>query len=83
MENISIYLKKFENLKCSDTEIKKTLAEVIKDLLKKDIDLQKISINGSKIFIEESGPIKSELFLYKNKIKERLEEKLERRLDVL
>ncbi|HMO78755.1 MAG TPA: hypothetical protein PJ997_01460 [Candidatus Paceibacterota bacterium] len=76
MQQISFYLKKFFNLELKDSNLKKIIIESVKEvcnieLTTKDIDVQKKIVKINKVGVE-----KTEIFINKKKIQEKINLKL-------
>jgi hypothetical protein len=76
MNNISIYLSKYLNFGSKDKQIKIFFIESIKEISGIEVEENKIKISKNKIDINIQGPEKSEIFINKEKIKEKFEQKL-------
>jgi len=68
MEQISFYLKKFENLGLRENNIKKIASEAIKELTTIDLDKNDIEISRDQIKIKKTGPAKTEIFIHRAEI---------------
>ena len=68
MEHLSLYLDKFKKFGFEDQILKEALIGVVKGRFGADIDKSDISLKEGIVRINVSGPLKSELFLYKDKI---------------
>lgn len=74
MNQISLYLKKYEAIGFKDTDLKNRIIEVIKKETGIEIDKTKISINDMSVNISVSGAAKAELFLKRKSIENQINE---------
>ena len=74
MEKISSYLEKFSKLTLPNETIRKSIAEIIKEELREIIEIKDISINKNVAYVRGGSGLKSEIFLKKNKILQKIEE---------
>lgn len=77
MEQISFYLKKFDNLEIKGDRLKTKIIKIIKEelnikLKKEDILILKTGV----IKILKTGPQKTQIFLNKNRLKEKIEKEI-------
>jgi len=77
MEQISFYLKKFENLGLKESNIKKTVADCIKDATGIELSVEDIEVTNNQIKINKTGVEKTEIFIKKSKIESAIKEKLQ------
>ncbi|MBU3925585.1 DUF721 domain-containing protein [Patescibacteria group bacterium] len=74
---ISDYLSRFRNLKAPEDFLKEKISSVINDVLKIIIKLEEIEVRNAVIFIKTKNPaLKNTIFLNKEKILEKLSQKL-------
>ena len=73
MEKIGNYLEKFSKLTLPNETIRKSIAEIIKEELREIIEIKDISINKNVAYIKGGSGLKSEVFLKKNKILQKIE----------
>lgn len=76
MEQISIYLDKFKNYGFQDLQLKKIVEETIFEMFGVSLGTKKIKINNGEISVKISGPLKSEIFIRKGKLIEKLNSKI-------
>lgn len=72
MDQISLYLKKYENFGFKERDLKLKLIEVIKEETGLDLDKDLISIRDMTVNISVSGAAKAELFMKRNIIENRI-----------
>ncbi len=77
MEQISFYLKKFENLGLKESNIKKVVVECVKDASGIDLLVDDIEVNDNQIKIKRVGIEKAEIFINKSKIESLIKERLQ------
>ena len=75
MKKISELLSKFEGFEHPDIK-KKIIAEEIKKLTGLDLDKTDIDLRGKNLFIRSDGYKKTEIFLRRDEIIEKLNQKL-------
>lgn len=80
MFDISKYLEKFKKISMSRDFLRNSVAEAVKDACNIDIDPKKIDVKNRVARINEKPIIKSEIFMKKVKILEKLAEKTERKI---
>ena len=68
MFNISIYLEKFKNIESKSSNLKSLVNDVIKNVLKVDIDKKNIEIKNGIIYLKVHPVVKNEIFIIKNNI---------------
>ena len=76
MDHINKFFKKISNLTPPQRYTKRACKSVIKNLLNIDVEEDKINIKRNTIYIQESPSIKSEIFLNKKEILQKLQEEL-------
>jgi len=76
MEQISFYLKKFENLGLKESNLKKIVIDSIQEITKVEIEEDDLELIRDQIKIKKTGPIKSEIFIYKKQIEKKIEDRL-------
>jgi len=76
MQGIEVYLKKFENLGLGEKKIKQKLIGVIKEVSGVDVTERQIDIVDGLVRISVTGPAKTEIFIRRNEIKEKIDEVL-------
>jgi hypothetical protein len=72
MNQISLYLKKYENLGFKETDLKKKIIEIIKKETGVDLSKDDIKIYDMTATISVSGAAKTELFLKRKFIEEQI-----------
>ncbi len=72
MLNISGFFDKFLQLSATNDFLKKTVADAIFSVTGFQLDLKDIEISGKKAKIKQSPVLKTELFLKKEKILQKL-----------
>lgn len=77
MKNLSSLLEKFKNIRDPKKE-REELAKIISEVLNFEILESNLSINNNDIKFKINPTIKSQIFLCKEKIKERLKKELPR-----
>jgi len=82
MKQISFYLKKFEKIDLQDSLIKKIIIKEIKDITKVEVKNSELEIRGNQINIKKIGPEKSQIFINKKKIEEKIESKILSEIDI-
>lgn len=82
MQKIAFYLEKFSKIPCTEKQVREALQEIIFEKFKAEIPTDKISYNSGSVFIKETGPLKSEIFMHQKEIKTALEERLSRKLKI-
>ncbi len=75
MFNIDDFLVKFRKITIPDNEIRIYISEVIFDILKLKIEKYNIKISNNSIFIKTDNIIKTEIFLNKNRILNKINNK--------
>jgi len=68
MEHLSLYLEKFKRFGFKDQILKEAVISVVERNFGANIAKSDISLNEGIVRINISGPLKSELFLFKDKI---------------
>jgi hypothetical protein len=66
MDQISLYLKKYENLGFKERDLKQKIIEVVKEETGLELDKELISIRDMTVNISVSGAAKAELFMKRN-----------------
>jgi hypothetical protein len=74
MQNINSYLDKFKNLAVPNESIRKDVAGIIKNEIGIDLEIKDISIKNMVAYIKGGSAVKSEIFLRKKKILEKIKE---------
>lgn len=77
MELISVYFKKYQNIGLETKMVKRTIAEVLKEICKVEIESRQIQIGADNIKILVTGPAKSQILINKTKIQKAFIEKIE------
>jgi hypothetical protein len=75
MAHIDSFLEKFKRLLESGTNLKKEAVEVIKGVIGKEIDSEKVTIKDGIVQLKINPLFKSEIFLKKEKILKSLQDK--------
>lgn len=76
MENITLYLDKFKNYGFQEIQQKEFIVEAVKELFNSEIDRSRIKIINGEVTINATGPLKAEIFIQKDKLRELIENKL-------
>ena len=76
MQDISFYLKKFENIGLRESTIKKTIIEVVGELTGIELTKDDLDFNRDQIRINKTGTEKTEIFINKSRIEKILNERL-------
>jgi hypothetical protein len=76
MQHLSFYLKKFENLGLKEKNIKLLVIETVKEFAGVELEESDLEFVRDKIRIKKTGPAKTEIFLNRNRIEEKINEKL-------
>ena len=76
MEHASIFLEKFKRFGFKDQILKETIIEVIKDEFDSELNRDDITMINGVVRINVTGPLKSEIFIKKEKIQNKVLEKL-------
>ena len=82
MEQITLYLKKFENFVPHERQVRDAIAEILSRHIGCRVPLNAIHVRGSTVFITASPSFKNTVFLYKEKIILELTEKLRAKVSV-
>lgn len=77
MENLSGFLSKFKHLLHSQKLVEKTIIEVCEDVIGFSPD---IKVRRGVCYIKNTGPIKSQVFINKSKIKEEVNNRLGKKI---
>ncbi|MBP9763299.1 MAG: hypothetical protein KBD10_00950 [Candidatus Pacebacteria bacterium] len=72
MEQINLYLKKYENFGFKERELKLKIIEVVKEETGLELDKELISIKDMTVNISVSGAAKAELFMKRNIIESKI-----------
>lgn len=72
MQNISNLLERFKKIKIPNETVRKEILEIIKYTTGADVDFKNISVKEGIVYIKLAGAAKSEIFLNKKKILERI-----------
>ena len=78
MQQISIFLDKYKKFGFKNQIIKEVLIEIIKKRFNTELERGDIDVKNGEVRINVSGPIKSEIFIYKDSIKEDLNRLLDK-----
>jgi hypothetical protein len=76
MQHLSFYLKKFENLGLKEKNIKLLVIETVKEFAGVELEESDLEFVRDQIRIKKTGPAKTEIFLNRSKIEEKINEKL-------
>ncbi|HMP67316.1 MAG TPA: hypothetical protein PKA60_01025 [Candidatus Paceibacterota bacterium] len=76
MQQISFYLKKFENIQPKDSALKKIIIKVVDDLLKIKLEEREIEVFDGRVNIKKTGSEKTEIFINRKKIQKQIEQSL-------
>ena len=74
MEKISSYLEKFKKLALPNETVRRSIAQIIQEELKEPLEIKDISVNKNIAYIRGGSVLKSEIFLKKRKILNKIEE---------
>jgi hypothetical protein len=74
MQDISFYLKKFENLGLKEKNIKKSLIDIVKKESGVELEDDDIKLVSDQIKINKTGPEKTEIFIHKPAIEKAINE---------
>lgn len=77
MEQISLYLEKYKRFGFKTQIVKETLIAIIKKKFGVELTKDDIDVKNGEVRINISGPLKSEIFINKDSIKEELNNSLE------
>ncbi len=72
MEQISFYLKKFENFGLKENNIKKVVVDCVRDIAGVEISDDDIEVSDNRIKINRTGVEKTEIFINKTKIEAKI-----------
>ena len=72
MNQISLYLKKYENLGFKETDLKKKIIEIVQQETGVELTKENISLRDMTANISISGAAKTELFLKRKAIEEKI-----------
>jgi len=78
MDNISFFLEKYANLGYKENKIKEIVANTVKEICLVELKKEQIKIQNNNIKIEIVGPEKSEIFINKEKILNKIKNKIEK-----
>lgn len=76
MQDISFYLKKFENIGSRKNSIRKAIIEIVKEKSGVELDKDNLDFIRDQIRINITGPAKTEIFINKKRIEEELNNRL-------
>ncbi len=74
MFNITLYLKKFENLGLGERLLKEAIRTSVKEVVKFDLDTKSISIKNGEVIFKVSPAMKNAIYIKKVAILKRMEE---------
>lgn len=72
MDQISLFLKKYENLGFKELDLKRRIISVVKEETGLELKNDDIQINEKTIRLNVSGAAKAEIFLKRGKIEEKI-----------
>lgn len=72
MDQISLFLKKYENLGFKDLELKRRIREILKKEFDADLSDDDIKIEEKTIRLNVSGALKAEIFLKRSVLEKRI-----------
>ncbi len=76
MENISSFLEKTRKFEPPDITVRKKFVEVVNDLLGIDLNVKDIRVINFEIYVKASPAVRSEIFLNKIQILDKLKQEL-------
>ncbi len=76
MFNIAQYLEKFKTLGMGDQSLKEALVFVIKEVVGVEIETKNVLIKNSEVIIKVSPSIKNSIFIKKDQIMKKVEERV-------
>ncbi|MBI5140350.1 MAG: DUF721 domain-containing protein [Candidatus Vogelbacteria bacterium] len=76
MEKIGGFLERIKNIKPPDFDVRKNISEIVGEMMGENIQLKDISVRNEVVYIAGDSSFKSEIFLKKKGIIEKLKEKL-------
>jgi hypothetical protein len=84
-DHINSFLDKFKKILFSKEEIKKNINQAIFEIIDKEIEQENIKIKNNIIKIDGSPSLKNEIFIFKQKILSKINEKTKERqfLDIV
>ena len=77
MENISFFLEKYSKLGFKESKTKEIIIDSVKEVCFVELNKDQIKIQNENIKIETEGVEKSEIFINKEKILNKIKEKIE------
>lgn len=72
MDQISLYLKKYEKFGFPERDLKKKIIEVVKEETGLELDNKLITVRDMTVTISVSGAAKAELFMKRNIIENKI-----------
>ena len=78
MKGIGQFFDKFKNSAVQEIQKRVIICDILKDETKQDIPIEKISIKNAVLTVNADQIIKSELFLKKHKILDKIKKQLPR-----
>jgi hypothetical protein len=76
MKGIAEYLEKFRSMQPADAYLKQVLIDIIGEVIGIELEPKDISVAGWTISLSVSPAAKGEIFMQKNRIQEKLVEKI-------
>lgn len=76
LQNIELYLKKFADFGLKETLLKEEIIKAIKEETNVDLKEEDLSIQNGIVRVNVSGSAKTEIFIKKKNIQERMEKSL-------
>ncbi len=73
--NLKQYLKKFEQLLPYETKVRNAVSKTIEELFRVVLDRKTIQVQGTRVFINGSAALKSEIRIKQNVIIQKIKEK--------
>jgi hypothetical protein len=72
MDGIKLYLERFKNLLPPDDQLKTLLVEIIKEECGVSLEKKSITVSRWSVFVKAPAAAKSEIYLHREQILERL-----------
>lgn len=75
-DSIDSFFNRFKKITPPDYVVRTTSAEVLKEVIGVSVDILNISVEGENLRIKSNSFIKSEIFLHKEQLLQKLKEKI-------